>query len=61
VEDVHSIDVAGLARDQVYTLVAGLYDPANGERLIAMLPDGAQPADRAVRIGPVTIGAETCR
>jgi hypothetical protein len=61
VEDVHSIDVAELARDQVYTLVVGLYDPANGERLLATLPDGAQPADRAVRLGAVTIGAEACR
>jgi len=61
VEDVHTIDVAGLARDQVYTIAVGLYDPANGERLIATLPDGAQPADRAVRIGAVTIGTEACR
>lgn len=61
VEDVHSIDVAELARDRVYTLVVGLYDPANGERLTPTLPDGAPPADRAVRIGAVSIGAETCR
>ncbi|MBI5563576.1 MAG: hypothetical protein HY870_01685 [Chloroflexi bacterium] len=61
VEDVHPIDLTGLPRDQVYTLAVGLYDPANGERLIATSPDGTQPTDRAVRIGTVTIGAEACR
>jgi hypothetical protein len=61
VEDVHSIDLAGLAPAQVYTLVVGLYDPANGERLSPRLLDGSQPSDRAVRLGAVTIGAETCR
>jgi len=61
VEDVHSIDLAGLARAQAYTLAVGLYDPANGERLSPRLFDGTQPADRAVRLGAVTIGAETCR
>ncbi len=61
VEDVHTLDVSALPRDQVYTLAVGLYDPANGERLIATLPDGTQPTDRAVRIGTVTIGAAACR
>ena len=61
VEDVHPIDLAGLPRDRAYTLAVGLYDPANGERLIVTLPAGSQPADRAVPIGTVTIGAETCR
>ncbi len=61
VEDVHALDVSAMSRDQVYTLAVGLYDPANGERLIATLPDGTQPADRAVRIGAVTIGTAACR
>ncbi|HZY42958.1 MAG TPA: hypothetical protein VFF59_13285, partial [Anaerolineae bacterium] len=61
VEDVHPIDLAGLPRDRAYTISVGLYDPANGERLIATLPDRAQPADRAVRIGTGPIGPETCR
>jgi hypothetical protein len=61
VEDVHPIDLAGLARDQVYTIAVGLYDPANGERLIVTLPDGTQPADRAVRIGTLMIGQGDCR
>lgn len=61
VEDVHSIDVSGLPVDQAYTLVVGLYDPATGERLNPALPAGTSPADRAVRLGAVSIGAETCR
>ncbi|MBP7687184.1 MAG: hypothetical protein KA765_04730 [Thermoflexales bacterium] len=61
VEDVHSIDLSTLPLDQAYTLVVGAYDPANGERLTPTLPDGTQPADQAVRLGAVTIGAETCR
>jgi hypothetical protein len=61
VEDVHTLDVSALPRDQVYALAVGLYDAANGERLIARLPDGTQPADRAVQLGTVNLGAETCR
>ena len=60
-EDVHPIDLTGLPRDRAYTLAVGLYDPATGERLSVTLPEGAQPADRAVRIDAVTIGAATCR
>jgi hypothetical protein len=61
IEDVHLIDVTELARDQVYTLVVGLYAPANDERLLVTLPNGTQPVDRAVGLGAVTIGAEACR
>jgi hypothetical protein len=60
VEDVHPIELAGLPRDQAYTIAVGVYDPTNGKRLSVTLPEGAQPADRAVRIGAVTIGTETC-
>ncbi len=61
VEDVHSIDLNDLPRDQAYTLVVGLYDPANGERLSPALPAGASPTDRAVRLGAVSIGPDACR
>ena len=61
VEDIHSIDLSNLPLDQAYTLVVGAYDPTNGERLTPTLPDGTQPTDRAVRLGAVSIGVETCR
>jgi hypothetical protein len=62
VEDVHPIDLTGLARDQVYTLAVGLYDPATGQRLPAKAPRGHPVSDNAVRLGDFTLGAnDACR
>lgn len=61
VEDVHPIDLATLPADRTYALVTGLYDPATGERL-PVRANGAEPADRAVRVAAVPIGADAnCR
>jgi hypothetical protein len=62
VEDVHPIDLTGLARDQVYTIAVGLYDPATGQRLTAIDPNGLPLPDNAVRLGTFTPGAnDACR
>jgi hypothetical protein len=63
VEDVHPIDLTGLARDRQYTIAVGLYDPATGQRLAPTSTNQAAPEDRAVRIGQFTIGdaQDACR
>ena len=48
IRDVLEIEVAGDAPPGDYALLWGLYDPATGERLPITLPDGTQPADRAL-------------
>jgi hypothetical protein len=55
VEDVHPIDVSRLPHDRAYTLAVGLYDPGNGQRLLPVTGTGEQPADRAVRIGQLSL------
>jgi chromate transport protein ChrA len=62
VEDVHTLDVSNLARNQVYTIAVGLYDPATGQRLAATDLNGQPQPDNAVRLGGFTLsGNDACR
>jgi len=59
VEDIHPIDIAHLPRDRVYTLVVGLYDPSNGQRLMPVTDTGEQSSDRAVRLGQFELNQDS--
>jgi hypothetical protein len=54
IADTHPLDLSQLPPGR-YTLLAGLYNPATGERLPAFGPDGPLP-DYAVEVGEVVIG-----
>ena len=51
--DTHSLNLAALPRGEYY-LLAGLYNPATGERLPAATSAGPLPDD-AVNLGPIRV------
>ncbi|GAB4422537.1 MAG: hypothetical protein Kow0031_00380 [Anaerolineae bacterium] len=56
IEDTHPLDLSQLPPGR-YTLLAGLYNPATGERLPAFGPDGPLP-DYAVNLGEINVSGQ---
>lgn len=57
IRDVFQIQIADDAPSGNYALLWGLYDPATGERVPITLPDGTQPADRALLLETLQVVA----